>query len=68
MPFILLQSQPPANLTFLFVAFAVTWLVFFVYAFFISRRRQELEREVRDMEHSMDESDGESGGGPDSEG
>ncbi len=50
MLFILLQSQPPANLTFLFVAFAVTWLVFFVYAFFISRRRQELEREVRDMQ------------------
>ena len=68
MPFILLQSQPPVNLTFLFVAFAVTWLVFFVYAFFISRRRQELEREVRDMEQSMDEGGGESGGRPDSEG
>ena len=53
MPFILLQSQPPANLTFLFVAFAVTWLVFFVYAFFISRRRQELEREVRDMQREV---------------
>ncbi len=62
MPFILLQSQPPANLTFLFVAFAVTWLVFFVYAFFISRRRQELEREVRDMEQNKDEGGGESGG------
>ena len=53
MLFILLQSQPPANLTFLFAAFAVTWLVFFIYAFFISRRRQELEREVRDMQREV---------------
>ena len=68
MPFILLQSQPPANLTFIFVAFAVTWLVFFVYAFFISRRRQELEREVGEIKQSMDERGGKSGDGPDSEG
>ena len=52
MPFILLQAQPPANLTFLFAAFAITWLIFFLYAFFISRRRQELERELRDMEQN----------------
>ena len=53
MPFILLQTQPPNNQTFLFAlfaAFAITWLVFFVYAFFISRRRQEMEREVREMQ------------------
>lgn len=50
MPIILLQSQPPANLAFLFAAFAITWVVFFVYAFFISRRRQDLEREVRDLQ------------------
>ena len=63
MPFILLQSQPPANMTFLFAAFALTWLVFFVYAFFISRRRQELEREVRDMEQSVASEDGPSADG-----
>ena len=50
MPLILLQTQPPANMGFLFAAFAITWLVFFVYAFFISRRRQALEREGRDMQ------------------
>ena len=49
MPVILLQAQPPTNLWFLFVAFAVTWLIFFVYAFFISRRRQDLEREIGDL-------------------
>ncbi len=54
MPLILLQTQPPANMGFLFVAFAITWLVFFVYAFFVSRRRQELEREVRDLQEGLE--------------
>ena len=54
MPFILLQNQPPANLTFLFAAFAITWLVFFIYAFFVSRRRQEMEREIRDLQQSLE--------------
>ena len=64
MPLILLQTQPPANMGFLFAAFAITWLVFFVYAFFVSRRRQELEREVRDLQQGLerDEGDKESGG------
>ena len=50
MPLILLQTQPPANLPFLFAAFALSWLVFFGYCFFVSRRRQELEREVRELQ------------------
>ena len=55
MPVILLQSQPPSNLPFLFAAFAVAWLVFFGYAFFVSRRRQELEREVQELQQSLEE-------------
>ena len=64
MPLILLQTQPPANMGFLFAAFAITWLVFFIYAFFVSRRRQELEREVRDLQQGVerDDGDGDSGG------
>ena len=61
MPFILLQSQPPANLTYLFAAFAVTWLVFFIYAFFVSRRRQELEREIRELQQALEGPGGDSG-------
>ena len=61
MPVVLLQSQPPANLAFLFAAFAVTWIIFFVYAFFISRRRQDLEREVRDLQREADAGEGQSG-------
>ena len=60
MPFILLQSQPPANLTYLFAAFAVTWLVFFIYAFFVSRRRQELEREIRELQQALEGRGGDS--------
>ncbi len=45
---LLLQSQlPPGNLAFLFAAFAVAWVGFFGYAFFVSRRRQEVQRELR---------------------
>ena len=62
MPFILLQSQPPANLTYLFAAFAVTWLVFFIYAFFVSRRRQELEREIRELQQALEGPGGDSNG------
>ena len=54
MPILLLQSQPPTNLVFLFAAFAVVWLVFFVYAFLVSRRRQELEREVKELQQSLE--------------
>jgi CcmD family protein len=43
---------------FLFAAFAITWLVFFVYAYFVSRRRQELEREVRDLQQGVAREEG----------
>jgi len=63
MPVMLLQGQPPTNLWFLFVAFAVTWLIFFVYAFFISRRRQDLEREIGDLQREVHAGDEECGTG-----
>ncbi len=51
---ILLQNQaPPTNLPFLFVAFAVAWVVFFGYAFFVSRRRQEVQRELRALHREL---------------
>jgi CcmD family protein len=52
---VLLQVQvPPSNLTFLFAAFAVTWVVFFAYAFFLSRRRQEVQRELRALRREFE--------------
>ena len=60
---VLLQAGlPPSNLPFLFAAFAVTWLVFFAYAFFVSRRRQELQREIRTMQQELDQRHGPSEG------
>jgi CcmD family protein len=63
MPNVLLQADlPPSNLPFLFAAFAVTWIVFFVYAFFVSRRRQEMQREIRTMGQELDQRYGPSEG------
>ena len=36
----------PNNLFYLFAAFTVTWAVFFIYAFFVSKKRQEMSREI----------------------
>lgn len=52
----LLQAATPAsNLVYLFAAFAVSWIVFFTYAFFMSRRQHELEREIRELRRSLEE-------------
>ena len=48
-------NLPQSNLTFLFAVFAVTWVVFFAYAFFISRRRQEVQREIQDLRQALEE-------------
>ena len=57
MPVVLLQQTqlPPSNLPYLFAAFAVTWIVFFAYAFFVSRRRQEMQREVQSLRRRLEQ-------------
>jgi CcmD family protein len=56
MPIALLQATlPPANLPFLFVAFAVTWIAFFAYAFFMSRRQHELSKEIAELRGTLDQ-------------
>ena len=37
------------NLIYLFAAFAVTWIVLFLYSFFLGRRQQEVEREIQTL-------------------
>jgi CcmD family protein len=47
--------MPPANLPFLFAAFAVAWIAFFAYAFFVSRRQQELRKEIAELRGALDQ-------------
>jgi len=62
MPIGLLQTQlPPSNLPYLFAAFAVSWAVFFGYAFFVSRRQQEMQREIRALRQVLEQRDSSSG-------
>ena len=42
------------NLPWLFTAYAITWVVFFVYLFFVSRRQSELESEIRQLREALE--------------
>ena len=51
---LLLQVQgPPSNLPYLFAALAVSWAVFFVYAFWMSRRQADLRREIEEIRKDL---------------
>ena len=49
------QSNPEANLGFLFAVFAITWLGFFAYVFLIARRQKELNREIAILKNMIEE-------------
>ena len=57
-----MNELPPSNLAFLFAAFALTWVIFFAYAFFLSRRREELQREIRELRETNDGPESSAGG------
>jgi CcmD family protein len=40
------DSDPEANLPFLFAVYIITWGGFFAYAFAMSRRQREVQREL----------------------
>ena len=44
-------------LPFLFAVFAVTWVAFFVYAFFMTRKRADLKREIDALRQSIEDSE-----------
>jgi CcmD family protein len=46
--------MPSENLPYLFAAFAVVWVVFFIYVFFVSRRQHEMEREIRELKQALE--------------
>ena len=46
------MTVPPNNIPFLFAAFAVVWVVFFIYAAYMSWRRRSFQRELRDLQET----------------
>lgn len=56
MPLILLQGLSPlASLAYLFAVFAVSWAAFFVYVFFVTRRQEEMRRQIRELRQALEE-------------
>ncbi len=56
MPLVLLQNAVPScNLSYLAAAFAVSWVVFFVYVFFVTRKQQDMSREIAQLRHTLEE-------------
>lgn len=51
------MTVPPNNLPFLFAAFAVVWAVFFIYAAYMSWRRQSVQRDLRELQQSIEPSE-----------
>jgi CcmD family protein len=63
MPVLLLQTQlPSSNLPYLFAAFAVSWAVFFLYVFFMTRRQQEMRNEIRELRRTLERQEASEGG------
>ena len=49
--------MPSDNLPYLFAAYAVTWVGFFVYMFFMSRRQREMERAIEELRQQRENPD-----------
>jgi CcmD family protein len=64
MPITLLETHlPSSNLPYLFAAFAVSWAVFFLYAFFVMRRQQEMRTEIKELRQTIARRDSTEEGG-----
>ena len=46
--------MPSDNLPYLFAAYAIAWVAFFIYLFFVSRHQREMEREIRELKQALD--------------
>ena len=50
------SAEPEANLPYLFAVYIITWLAFFGYVFFMSRRQREMQREIDELKRAISES------------
>ena len=53
-------SDPEANLPYLFAAYTITWIAFFIYLHYLSQKQQGLRREVEDLRQQLSMRDGQS--------
>lgn len=51
-------AEGESFLPFLFAAFAITWVAFFAYAFFIARKQADLKQEMETLRAKQDEDPG----------
>lgn len=51
------MTVPPDNLPYLFAAFAVVWAVFFIYAAYMSWRRQSVQRDLQELQSEVGSAD-----------
>lgn len=49
------DTDPEANLPYLFAAYTVTWIGFFVYVYFLSQKNRSLRREVEALREALEE-------------
>ncbi len=49
--------DPEANLKFLFSVFFITWIAFFAYVFFLSKRLKEMTRELQLIKKTLAENE-----------
>ena len=47
------EAPGESNLGFLFAGFAVVWIAFFAYVFYMSRRERELRREIDELRQQL---------------
>jgi CcmD family protein len=48
-------KDPEANLPYLFAVYAITWVIFFVYLYYLSQRQRNLRREVEELREALSE-------------
>ena len=48
-------SDAESNLPFLFAIYTITWLAFFAYAFYMTRRQSELNREIQELRRMLEQ-------------
>lgn len=54
-------SDPEAYLPYLFAAFALTWVAFFAYLFFLARKERALRQEMEALRRALEERDQQGG-------